>query len=298
MMTYRHRSDAWMAAGLLVTQVFCLLTLAALVWCCNATAAQIWTLTPGRILRNRDLILYMLPANPGTVYQLLVIAAPLVVFTMVSALARRRLAAGSLRLGWHVMLLLALGGAFVAAESWFCTPMHDFALVVFQSHGRWGCRDVQSYWITDSTAPFLFVAPALFATLAHAAVEIRRRRRDGSLRLPGRRTVAILATVPLVLVVGLLASAQPWRFPPQGPMWQGKAFREWLDDSNPNVWRDPSVEILQTMETGLLVKTLRTYLNSVNPPSYYPGPGSHWASHHGISRGCLNEGQMHFNSDR
>ncbi|MCC7433480.1 MAG: HEAT repeat domain-containing protein [Methanoregulaceae archaeon] len=147
--------------------------------------------------------------------------------------------------------------------------MHDFALVVFQSHGRWGCRDVQSYWITDSTAPFLFVAPALFATLAHAAVESRRRRRDGSLRLPGRRTVAILATVPLVLVVGLLASAQPWRFPPQGPMWQGKAFHEWLDDSNPNVWRDPSVEILQTMETGLLVKTLRTYLNSVNPPSWW-----------------------------
>jgi hypothetical protein len=29
---------------------------------------------------------------------------------------------------------------------------------------------------------------------------------------------------------------------------------------------------------------------------YYPGPGYHWKSNHGIARGCLNEGQMHFDT--
>src|SRR5579864_9515705 len=28
--------------------------------------------------------------------------------------------------------------------------------------------------------------------------------------------------------------------------------------------------------------------------AYYPGPGSHWRSNHGITRGVLEEGQMHF----
>jgi hypothetical protein len=28
--------------------------------------------------------------------------------------------------------------------------------------------------------------------------------------------------------------------------------------------------------------------------AYYPGPGSHWKSNHGITRGVLQEGQMHF----
>lgn len=27
---------------------------------------------------------------------------------------------------------------------------------------------------------------------------------------------------------------------------------------------------------------------------YYPGPGSHWFSHNGITRGVINEGQQHF----
>src|ERR1051325_3274418 len=30
--------------------------------------------------------------------------------------------------------------------------------------------------------------------------------------------------------------------------------------------------------------------------AYYPGPGSHWRSNHGITRGTLEEGQMHFNT--
>ena len=30
--------------------------------------------------------------------------------------------------------------------------------------------------------------------------------------------------------------------------------------------------------------------------AYYPGPGSHWKPNHGITRGVLDEGQMHFNS--
>lgn len=29
---------------------------------------------------------------------------------------------------------------------------------------------------------------------------------------------------------------------------------------------------------------------------YYPGPGDHWAEHHGITRGVLEEGQQHFKS--
>lgn len=27
---------------------------------------------------------------------------------------------------------------------------------------------------------------------------------------------------------------------------------------------------------------------------YYPGPGNHWKSHNGITRGVLGEGQQHF----
>jgi hypothetical protein len=30
--------------------------------------------------------------------------------------------------------------------------------------------------------------------------------------------------------------------------------------------------------------------------AYYPGPGSHWRSNHGITRGTLQEGQMHFDT--
>jgi hypothetical protein len=30
--------------------------------------------------------------------------------------------------------------------------------------------------------------------------------------------------------------------------------------------------------------------------AYYPGPGSHWSSNHGITRGVLEEGQMHFDT--
>ena len=30
--------------------------------------------------------------------------------------------------------------------------------------------------------------------------------------------------------------------------------------------------------------------------AYYPGPSSHWRSNHGITRGVLEEGQMHFDS--
>src|SRR5258708_18911842 len=30
--------------------------------------------------------------------------------------------------------------------------------------------------------------------------------------------------------------------------------------------------------------------------AYYPGPGSHWKSNHGITRGVLQEGQMHFDT--
>ncbi len=30
--------------------------------------------------------------------------------------------------------------------------------------------------------------------------------------------------------------------------------------------------------------------------AYYPGPGSHWTSNHGITRGVLQEGQMHFDN--
>ncbi len=30
--------------------------------------------------------------------------------------------------------------------------------------------------------------------------------------------------------------------------------------------------------------------------AYYPGPGSHWRSNHGITRGVLQEGQMHFDT--
>lgn len=29
---------------------------------------------------------------------------------------------------------------------------------------------------------------------------------------------------------------------------------------------------------------------------YYPGPGSHWEEHHGITRGVVQEGQQHFDS--
>lgn len=32
--------------------------------------------------------------------------------------------------------------------------------------------------------------------------------------------------------------------------------------------------------------------------AYYPGPGSHWVSHNGITRGVLSEGQMHFASTK
>jgi len=31
--------------------------------------------------------------------------------------------------------------------------------------------------------------------------------------------------------------------------------------------------------------------------AYYPGPGEHWAEHRGITRGVLQEGQQHFDSD-
>src|SRR6266478_5016927 len=30
--------------------------------------------------------------------------------------------------------------------------------------------------------------------------------------------------------------------------------------------------------------------------AYYPGPGSNWTSNHGITRGVLQEGQMHFDT--
>src|SRR5207245_8803694 len=30
--------------------------------------------------------------------------------------------------------------------------------------------------------------------------------------------------------------------------------------------------------------------------AYYPGPGSHWLSNNGITRGVLEEGQMHFDT--
>ena len=30
--------------------------------------------------------------------------------------------------------------------------------------------------------------------------------------------------------------------------------------------------------------------------AYYPGPASHWRSNHGITRGVLEEGQMHFDT--
>jgi hypothetical protein len=29
---------------------------------------------------------------------------------------------------------------------------------------------------------------------------------------------------------------------------------------------------------------------------YYPGPGRHWEEHHGVTRGCVEEGQQHFHS--
>jgi hypothetical protein len=30
---------------------------------------------------------------------------------------------------------------------------------------------------------------------------------------------------------------------------------------------------------------------------YFPGPGRHWKEHHGITRGCVDEGQRHFPSE-
>ena len=32
--------------------------------------------------------------------------------------------------------------------------------------------------------------------------------------------------------------------------------------------------------------------------AYYPGPGEHWAEHKGITRGVLEEGQQHFESEQ
>ncbi len=32
--------------------------------------------------------------------------------------------------------------------------------------------------------------------------------------------------------------------------------------------------------------------------AYYPGPGEHWPKHNGISRGVLEEGQQHFDSEK
>ena len=34
-----------------------------------------------------------------------------------------------------------------------------------------------------------------------------------------------------------------------------------------------------------------------NLGAYYPGPGEHWQEHHGITRGVLQEGQQHFDSE-
>jgi hypothetical protein len=49
----------------------------------------------------------------------------------------------------------------------------------------------------------------------------------------------------------------------------------------------------ETRKVDLLPREMRW---NGNFGAYYPGPGSHWRSNHGITRGVLQEGQMDFDT--
>lgn len=75
------------------------------------------------------------------------------------------------RIRWWVYLGLLIPSVYVITfqTGWFRDELHDFAMIYFQSHGRFGCHDEHygSYIFRDDTAPWILFGPFLFATVCH-----------------------------------------------------------------------------------------------------------------------------------
>lgn len=72
---------------------------------------------------------------------------------------------------WWAYLGLIAPSVFVILfeKRWFYDELHDFALMYFRSHGRFGCHDEQygSYIFRDDTAPWILFGPLIIATVLH-----------------------------------------------------------------------------------------------------------------------------------
>jgi hypothetical protein len=86
-------------------------------------------------------------------------------------LLRRELVNGRYRAWAYCAALLSTVAAMPVAFIWFRTPMHDFALRFYESHGRWGCTD-DSLWIRDATVPWILFCPVIAGIVSHGCYRL------------------------------------------------------------------------------------------------------------------------------
>lgn len=101
-------------------------------------------------------------------WMILLLCVPFVVLTFILIRSRKELLGVGPQRRTYVLLFAASAIAMLFAFPWFNDPMHDIALLFFDSHGRWGCRDIGvSYFFCDTTMPFILFMPIIFSTIIH-----------------------------------------------------------------------------------------------------------------------------------
>jgi hypothetical protein len=72
---------------------------------------------------------------------------------------------------WWTYFGLMLPSLYVIffENGWFYNELHDFALMYFRSHGRFGCHDEQygSYIFRDDTAPWILFGSFVLIVASH-----------------------------------------------------------------------------------------------------------------------------------
>jgi hypothetical protein len=122
---------------------------------------------------------------------------PHIAFLLLSVFVRRRLLQSTVPSWAHMAVVFCVAATLWSAFIWFRAPMHDIGLV-FDSHGRWGCRLVDAdgspqYFIRDNTVPWMIFSPLILAATGHWIWSRRqqaqnttpdgiRRPADGSLK--------------------------------------------------------------------------------------------------------------------
>jgi hypothetical protein len=84
-------------------------------------------------------------------------------------LARWQLLRSGIRWWVYLGLLIPTLYAALFMTGWFRDELHDFALMYFESHGKFGCHDERyaSYIFRDDTAPWILFGPFVLATVSY-----------------------------------------------------------------------------------------------------------------------------------